>query len=425
MRRLAVIGGTALLALVVLAAALAFHDALAGAVLRAVASGAGYTVRFDRLQVGFNAATATGTNVTNRAGEPVFESGRIDVRYSLRNVLPGSNRRRFGISSLDIQRPTVTLIHHADGTYNVALPANSAAAKPDTSPIDLRLRVRDGSVVFLDRFVVPGKNAGSASSASPWTARSRRTRTRIYNVRFDLDDGHALHPVYGKAKFSADHGFEAQRWTAADIPVGPLIDFALPSHAINIVDGDMRNVDGAHLHVRRSRRHDARAHRAARGPRNGKIYVAGVLKPLRDARGPFVAYDNGLDHEGPRRDARRRSAAPRRRRLRFHRAEAALRARRPRPDRATAASRSRPSQRQPLTGDLTFALRGSGNLERAGRQRYVFRAGDDVSHVSGAACRPERSPFTAARSICSARVSTTARRTSTCTARSRSKKKPA
>src|SRR5471032_2359353 len=157
MRRVAVIGGTALLALAVLAATLVFHDALAGAILRAVAAGAGYNVRFDRLQVGFNAATAMGTTVTNRAGEPIFESGRIDVRYSLRDVLPGSNRRWFGISSLDVARPVVTLIHHADGTYNVALPANSAAAKPDTSPIDFRLRIRDGSVVLLDRFIVPGQ----------------------------------------------------------------------------------------------------------------------------------------------------------------------------------------------------------------------------------------------------------------------------
>jgi autotransporter translocation and assembly factor TamB len=361
MRRLAVIGGAALVALAVLAAALLFHDALAGAILRAVASGAGYNVRFERLQVGFTGATALGTTVTNRAGEPVFEAGRIDVRYSIRNVLPGSNRRRFGISSLDIQRPTVTLIHHADGTYNVALPANSAAATPDTSPIELRLRIRDGSVVLLDRFLVPGQERRQRLVGFAMDGAIAPHAHSYYNARFDIEDGHTLYPVIGKAKFSADHGFEAQHWTAADIPIGPLVDFALPSHTIDIVDGNMRNVDGriytfvdpdGATHVYTSLRADLE---------NGKIYVAGMLKPLRDARGQLLAYDNGLTttridatvagvplhFEGGIYDL----AAPK---LRF-----AMTGRGPI---AQLQQVIAPAQRQPLTGDLTFAVRGSGAL---------------------------------------------------------------
>jgi autotransporter translocation and assembly factor TamB len=361
MRRLAVIGGTAFCALAILAAALVFHDALAGAILRGVASAAGYTVRFDRLQVGLDAATAMGANVTNRAGEPVFDAGRIDVRYSIRNVLPGSNRRRFGISALDIQRPTLTLIHHADGTYNIALPATPAGAKPDTSPIDLRLRIRDGSVVLLDRFVVPGQERRQRIVGLAADAAIAPHAHSFYNVRLDLDDGHALHRVIGKATFSTDHGFESQRWTAAEIPVGPLLDFALPSHLVNIVDGNVRNVDGriyafvdpdGTTHTHTSLRADLA---------QGKIYIAGMTKPLRDAHGTLVAYDNGLTTTGV--DATLAGvplhleggvydvAAPK---LRFALAG--------RGQIAQLQQAIAVSQRQPLTGDLSFALRGSGPI---------------------------------------------------------------
>jgi autotransporter translocation and assembly factor TamB len=361
MRRNVVIGGSAVLALAVLGAALLFHDALAAAVLRGVASAAGYTVRFDRLQVGFNAATAMGTNVTNRAGEPVFDAGRIDVRYSIRNVLPGSGRRRFGISALDIQRPTLTLIHHADGTYNIALPANSAAAKPDTSPIDLRVRVRDGSVALLDRFVVPGQERRQRIVGLAADAVLAPHAHSFYNVHFDLDDGHALHPVRGKATFASDRGYEAQRWTAGEIPVGPLLDFALPSHLVNIVDGNVRNVDGR-IYTFVDPDGTTHTHTSLRADLDqGEIYITGVIKPLRDARGTVIAYDNGLTTSGI--DATLAGvplhlaggvydlAAPK---LRFALAG--------RGQIAQLQQAIATAQRQPLTGDLSFALRGSGDL---------------------------------------------------------------
>ena len=361
MRRFVVIGGTAFFALAILAAALAFHDALAAAILRGVASAAGYNVTFGRLAVGLDAATAMGTNVTNRAGEPVFEAGRIDVRYSIRNVLPGSGRRRFGISALDIQRPTVTLIHHADGSYNVTLPANSAAAKPDTSPIDLRLRIRDGSVVLLDRFVVPGQERRQRIVGLAADAVLAPHAHSFYNVRFDLDDGRALHRIIGKATFASDRGFEAQRWTATEVPVGPLLDFALSTHTANIVDGDVRNVD-ARIYAFVDPDGTTHTHTSLRADlERGKIYIAGIIKPLRDARGTVIAYDNGLTTTGL--DATLAGvplhlaggvydlAAPK---LRFALAG--------RGQIAQLQQAIAPSQRQPLTGDLSFALRGEGDL---------------------------------------------------------------
>jgi autotransporter translocation and assembly factor TamB len=362
MRRIVVVTGTALLALVILtAAALAFHNPLAGMLVRSIAGGMGYTVAFGKLDVGLNQAIALDTNVTDRAGEPVFDAKRIELHYGIRYVLPGSQRRRFGISALDIQRPTVTLIHHPDGTYNVTLPQGAGSAKPDTTPIDLQIRVRDGTVVLLDRYVVPGQERKQRIIGLAADAVLAPHAHSFYNVRLDVEDGKTLHPIIGKATFASDRGYEAQRWTAAAVPIGPIVDFALPSHAINVVDGQLRNVDGriysfvdpdgtTHPHM------SLRADLA-----DGKVYVAGIEKPLRDARGTFIAYDNGMTTTGA--DATLAGvplhlaggvydlAAPK---LRFALTGAG--------QLAQLQQVIAPAQRQPLTGDLTFAVRALGNL---------------------------------------------------------------
>ena len=362
MRRTVVIAGTALAALVLLVAAtLAFHNPLVALVIRSVAGGMGYTVDFDRLDVGLTQAIASGTKVTNRSGEPVFDAPRVEVHYAIGYVLPGSSRRRFGISALDIERPTITLIHHADGTYNIALPKNGGSAKPDTSPIDLRMRVRNGSVVFLDRYVVPGQERRQRIVGLAADAVLAPHAHSYYKVDFNLDDGHALHPVIGRATFDADRGYEAQRWTAADVPIGPLVDFALPSHAINVVDGDLRNVDGR-IYAFVDPDGTTHPHLSLRADlTGGKVYVSGIGKPLRDARGTFLAYDNGLTTKGV--DATIAGvplhvaggvydlAAPKLEFVLTGRGEL-----------AQLQQAIAPAQRQPLTGDLTFAVRALGSV---------------------------------------------------------------
>jgi hypothetical protein len=154
MRRTALLGITALGALVLLAA-IGFHNAILAAVIRGVAAPLGYSVRVDGLHAGLTGAVATGAAVDTRAGEPVLRTGPIAVQYSLRDLLPGS-RRRFGLVALDVERPVLTLIHHADGTYNVTLPGGGQSAAPNTTPLDLRAAIHGGAVLLIDRFIAPG-----------------------------------------------------------------------------------------------------------------------------------------------------------------------------------------------------------------------------------------------------------------------------
>lgn len=285
---------------VVLAAsglAVGFHDALAGTLVRTVAAGAGYHLAYGRFHADLRSATLIAPRITNGRGEPVFAADRLDVRYSLRDLLPGSTRR-FGLVALDVARPQLTLVHYPDGTYNVALPAANAAQKPDTTPLDVRARLRDGSVLLVDRFTDPRHERRQRIVGIAADVVLAPHVHSFYDVRFDVDDGHALHPVLGKATFATDRGFEAQRWTAASLPIGPLVDFALPSHAMNLVDGTLRGLDariytivdgagGTHTNVAAQAMLDG-----------GKLYVAGIEKPLRDAHGRLSVYDDGITTTG-------------------------------------------------------------------------------------------------------------------------------
>ena len=356
--RIAVTVGLIVLALV--AAVAIFHDAAVAAVVRSVAGGMGYNVAFDRLNVGLSAAVAENLTVTNRAGEPVLSADRLELQYVLRDLLPGG-KHRFGLSAADVERPLITLIHHPDGTYNITLPSGGGSAKPDTTPIDVRVRVRDGSVALIDRFIVPGQERRERMVGIAVDAALSPTEHSFYNVRFDLDDGTSLHPVIGKATFATQRGYEAQRWTAANLPIGPLVDFALSSHAIDVVDGSLNGLD-ARIYTFVDPDGTTHTHTAVRAQlERGKVYIAGIVKPLRDASGPVLVYDNGLTTTGINASI---AGVP------LHLAGGVYGLAAPKLRFALSGAGSleqlqqaiNAAQRQPIAGPLAFAVRAQGDL---------------------------------------------------------------
>ena len=102
----------------------------------------------------------------------------------------------------------------------------------------------------------------------------------------------------GKATFDDDRGYEAQRWRAPLLPIGPLVDFALNSHVLNLVDGELRDVDARFYTIvdPAGVRHPSITARAQL--ERGKLYVAGLVAPVRDAHGPLVLFDDGLTTTG-------------------------------------------------------------------------------------------------------------------------------
>jgi hypothetical protein len=225
------------------AGAASAHDQLAGAGIRAAVGAFGYDFSAQSTRVTPSSLSVVAPIVRNRQGEPVLSADRLDVQFSLRDLLPGG-RRRFGLRAVDLQRPQLTLIHHADGTYNVALPGGSGPPpRPDNTPLDVRVRVRDGQIALIDRFVVPNQERRESVTAVNVDAILAPTDPSYYRVDGILQDGTRSYPIRGRARFDHRRGFASQHWHAAELPVGPLVNFAMATHAAHIVDGRLRDAD--------------------------------------------------------------------------------------------------------------------------------------------------------------------------------------
>jgi hypothetical protein len=135
-------------------AAMRRHDILRFAI-GAAAGAAGYSVTIARQTVGFDAMEFRDVHVS-RAGVPLLDAARIDVRYSLRDLLPGSTRR-FGVAAIDVDAAKLSIVRASDGTYNFlgppprkGLPQAQLPFEVDHVPVRFTLRMRDTSVELLE-----------------------------------------------------------------------------------------------------------------------------------------------------------------------------------------------------------------------------------------------------------------------------------
>jgi len=290
---LAIVG----LAVALLAGIALAHDAVATLVVHAVARGMGYQLREARLTVGLSSASLIDPVVTTARGEPLFAADRIDVRYVLRDLLPGG-RRRFGLQAVDVERPRVTLIHEADGSYNVGGPSSGAAQRPDETPFDVRIRVRDGTIAFVDRFVVPGRERRESLEGVSVDAILAPTDPSYYRVDATLVDAGRRYPIAGRARFDHARRFAAQHWWAPELPIGPLANFALSTHTVNVVSGRLLGLDArVYGFVQNDGSTDTHVGVHAQLA-DGTVYARQLALPVRDAHGPLYLTSDGFQTTG-------------------------------------------------------------------------------------------------------------------------------
>jgi len=286
------------LAVVVLAAFIvAAHEAVAAFAVRAAVSTMGYRLEARRIRVTPSSIELLEPVVDTATGEPLFSAARVDVGFSLRDLLPGS-RHRFGLTAVDLERPQLTLIHHADGSYNVSPPGASAAARPDATPIDLRLRVRNGTIALIDRFVEKNRERRESLVAIRVDAVLQPRDPAYYRVDGMLHDGARRYPISGRGRIDHARLFASQHWHAAELPIGPLVDFAMATHDLNLVDGRLRDVDariGGFLHEDGT----TTTHLGIEAQLvDGKLFVAKLGAAVGDAHGPLRVYDDGITTTG-------------------------------------------------------------------------------------------------------------------------------
>ena len=281
-KRVAALAGIAILLLIICAIA------LRGPIVRfAAAAGLGAAtgtkVSFGDISLHTGHATVTDMRMTAHGGEQLAYIPRVEVAYNLHELLPGS-KHRYGLHALTIYRPQITVVHNPDGTYNLPkLPKSGPSNKP-AAPMNLTMRVIDGSLTVSDqtrvdpsarRLYIGNVNFNAAVHTD---ARTRYTASMAYVA------SNVSYPIRGAGVIDAPDGFTLHHWTAAHVPLPQLINYALNNANLRMRAGFLDNLDARYYG----------SISASAYMRGGVITMQGVSAPIRDVHGAMDVTSAGL-----------------------------------------------------------------------------------------------------------------------------------
>ncbi len=288
----------AALVLAAIAVVVIFHNTVTRVTVSAISGIAtGYKIDMRELRYGGGHAALVGVHIS-RHGQPVLDADRIDVYYSLRDLLPGS-KHRFGLLAVTIDRPYITLIHNEDGTYNVALPPSAAAGPahrphPNAVPMQMTLRIRDGRASLLDQY--------------RYYKESRLQRVDHINVDLTLDTVKVTHYVAtgdledaGTQPFRAvgtiDYikGYALHHVRVRAIPIQTIGNYFIDSPAARLLGGVVRGMD-VHMYAFDVKPNETTAYHiiGAGYMAKGSMEVRGLDSPILHLDGPISIFDGGF-----------------------------------------------------------------------------------------------------------------------------------
>lgn len=243
MRKRFAIGLLAALALLSLVVARR-HDLLRFA-LQTGAGIAGYTLRIADVRIGLSAAVFSGISA-QRGNDPLLDAKRVTIRYSLRDLLPGSGHR-YGLVGAEVDGAKLTLIRYKDGSFNLSLPSGGAAAPPapqriNEVPIRCSLRVRDTQIDLRE--------------PAAYDASARELRVTGITVDAAVDTAGVTHyrasgafqerraePFTIAGRVDTRAGYAMHHAQAAYFPARALANYFADTAAVRILGGEGRNLD--------------------------------------------------------------------------------------------------------------------------------------------------------------------------------------
>jgi len=265
-----------------------------GLVAAVIDAATGYRVAFDAISIGSGRLELDRVAVENVVGEPVLEAERAVVLYRARDLLPGSERR-YGLVAVDVERPRLHLIRHADGSFNLPIGGSASGASAGGgagTPLRLAITVRDGTIdlsdpnraIALSRELSIGNIAFTAAvdtaarSAYRVSGNVGGFREQGFTVRGSLDaKGYAVHRLQARA-----------------IAIAPLVDYVINSQSAQVDKGVARDVD-----VRAYAFGDAGGlgpYHLVGGARldDGELRIPGLIVPATAMQGRIDLFDDGL-----------------------------------------------------------------------------------------------------------------------------------
>ncbi len=192
----------------------------------------GARTQIGSMEIGSSRAVLHDVHV-QRAGGPLFDARSVDVGYSARDLLPGGSRR-FGLTSIVVDHPVVTIRREPDGNFNVgrvpqpAAPAGpSAAPAAAGTPLRLTARVLDGTVLLVDPYRYHAASRRQRVDGIEATATIDTAHRSRYGVRATYRPSERGFPLTVDGLVDADRLFALHRLRAAAVPLAPLVNYFL------------------------------------------------------------------------------------------------------------------------------------------------------------------------------------------------------
>lgn len=271
------------------------HRVLASLLPLVISSATGYDVTIGEERIGTRHAALLHVRVA-RGGEPVLEARRIDLWYSVRDLLPGSTHR-FGVNAIAIDHPSLTLVRHKDGSYNIAMPqsgpAPAAAPRlPNRVPIHLTVRIRNGVGALRAPYALdPASRTIDVKNLS--LDASIDTSARTHYVLQGAFVESALEPFAAIGTIDVARGYAMHHAYAANVPMRAIANYFINSDAAQILGGTARNLDIRAYSL------DVRPHAAivyhlggSLDVQNGAMHIVGLAAPLARISGRLQIVDN-------------------------------------------------------------------------------------------------------------------------------------
>jgi hypothetical protein len=260
----------------------------------------GYQVAFGELEL--HAGDAVARDVTvRRSGEPLLSIRRLEVAFSLRDVFPGG-LRRYGLSRVDAEEPRLTLIRHADGSFNLPAPAApppgppgpppAAPPTPGEPPWALDVRVERGSVVVLDPYRALAVSRRLSANDVAASLQLRGTARLRYAARGNFaDDPLQRFALEGRI----DDGYAVHRLRARSVAIVPVVDYFVNSPGAAFERGLVRDLDVRAYAFGAPADAVPAYHLAGAGTlEDGAMRIPGLLAGARRMRGRIDVFDGGV-----------------------------------------------------------------------------------------------------------------------------------
>ena len=292
------------ISLLIIAVFIARHALVAFVLGRTLALATGYDVSFSDQRLGKTHGALLDVHV-GRKGDPVLEARRIDFSYALRDIFPGG-RHRFGFVSLTIDRPTITVVRHRDGSYNLSKYFGSSASVPRATrdaatPLLFSARVRSGTILLHDdapsaRDLTDQRFENVAIDASVQSdARTRARLDAVYFARTRAEGPLQRYPIALRSTIDYDRGYATHRLRAAHVPLRGLLSYMIHADAVRFDAGLADDLDLRiyALNIRLDRDIDYHVGGSTR-VRDGQLSIRALAQPIRALRGTLELTDGGV-----------------------------------------------------------------------------------------------------------------------------------